>query len=192
MYDILTRLRDEFEPLRAQLLAHHPCVSLMDSLAEIRNDVTHLEDANLLWSSSILVAHFSVACPIAPVPLGFALVAPPAARGESVSLHCDQCGRDGHVEAFCYRKEAQTRRSSQGTGGSSSGGSERSYAGSEIQELLMLLCHLAASTSSGAAGSVTQPFALTGFTIASQSSALGPPSTPSLILDILIMLLPSI
>jgi hypothetical protein len=26
-YDFLTRLRDEFEPLCAQLLAHHPCLS---------------------------------------------------------------------------------------------------------------------------------------------------------------------
>jgi hypothetical protein len=43
----------------------------------------------------------------------------------------------------------------------------------------MLLCHLAASTSSGAAGSVTQPSAPTGSATASQSSALGPPSAPS-------------
>jgi hypothetical protein len=37
------------------------------------------------------------------------------------------------VEAFCYRKKAQkaqTRRSSQGTGGSCSEGSERSFTGS--------------------------------------------------------------
>jgi hypothetical protein len=43
----------------------------------------------------------------------------------------------------------------------------------------MLLCHLAASTSSGVAGSVTQPSAPTGSATASQSSALGPPSAPS-------------
>jgi hypothetical protein len=49
----LTRLRDEFEPLRAQLLPHHPCVSLMDALAEVRNEETHLQDAGLLWVSSI-------------------------------------------------------------------------------------------------------------------------------------------
>jgi hypothetical protein len=36
-YDFLTRLRDEFEPLRAQLLARCPYVSLMDALAEVRN-----------------------------------------------------------------------------------------------------------------------------------------------------------
>jgi hypothetical protein len=37
-YGFLAQLRDEFEPLRAQLLAHHPCVSLMDALAEVRNE----------------------------------------------------------------------------------------------------------------------------------------------------------
>jgi hypothetical protein len=42
MYDILTRLSDEFEPLRARLLARHPCVSLMDALAEVCNEETHL------------------------------------------------------------------------------------------------------------------------------------------------------
>jgi hypothetical protein len=63
------------------------------------------------------------------------------------------------VEAFCYRKKksqkAQACRSSQGIGGSSSRGFERSFAGSETQELLMLLCRLAASTSSGVIGYVT-------------------------------------
>jgi hypothetical protein len=42
-YDFLTRLHDEFEPLRAQLLACHPYVSLMDALVEVR-----LRDAGLL------------------------------------------------------------------------------------------------------------------------------------------------
>jgi hypothetical protein len=43
----------------------------------------------------------------------------------------------------------------------------------------MLLHRLAASTSSGAVGSVTQPSALTSSATASQSSTLGPPSAPS-------------
>jgi hypothetical protein len=86
------------------------------------------------------------------------------------------------VEALCYRKKkaqkAQARRSSQGTGGSSSGGSERSSTGSEIQELLILLRRLTASTSSGDVGSITQPFALTG-SATSQFFTLGSPSAPS-------------
>jgi hypothetical protein len=44
----LTRLRDEFEPLRAQLLAYRPYVSLMDALAEVHNEEVRLRDASLL------------------------------------------------------------------------------------------------------------------------------------------------
>jgi hypothetical protein len=43
----------------------------------------------------------------------------------------------------------------------------------------MLLRHLAASTSSGATGYVTQPSAPTDSATASQSSTLGPSSAPS-------------
>jgi hypothetical protein len=96
------------------------------------------------------------------------------------------------VEAFCYRKKkaqkAQARRSSQGTGGTGFRGSESS-AGSETQEILMLLHCRAASTSSGAVGSVTQPFTLTGSATSSQSSALGPPSAPSQVLLFVILIL---
>jgi hypothetical protein len=187
-YDFLTRLRDEFEPLRDQLLAHRPHVSLIDVLAEVRNEEVHLHDTDLLQSATVLVArssasHSSSACPTASVPLASPPVVPPAVRGESGGLHCAHCGRDGHVEAFCYRKKkgqkAQARRSSQGTGGTGSGGSERSSTSSETQEILMLLRCLEASTSPGAAGTVTQFSALIGSAPASQSFTLGPPTAPS-------------
>jgi hypothetical protein len=135
-----------------------------------------------------LVARSSVGCsssahPVVSVPLASPLVVPPAARGESGGLHCDHCGRDEHVEAFCYMKKkaqkAQAHHSSQGTGGIGSGGSERSSAGSETQEILMLLRHLAASTSSGVANSMTRSSTPTSSTTVSQSSTLGPPSAPS-------------
>jgi hypothetical protein len=130
------------------------------------------------------VGHSSSARPAAPVPLASPPIVPLATRGETGGLNCDHCGYDGHVEAFCYRKKkaqkAQARRSSQGTGGTDSRGFERSSTGSETQEILMLLRRLAASTSSRAASSVTQPSAPTGSATASQSSALGPPSVPSL------------
>jgi hypothetical protein len=180
----LTRIRDEFEPLRALLLAHHPCISLMDSLTEVHNEETHLQDAGLLWISSILAACSSVAHPIAPVPPVSPLVALSVACDMSTGLHCDDCGRDEHVEAFCYRKKkaqkGQARRSSQGTGGSSSEGSERSSTGSETHELIMLIHRLVASTSSRVFGSVTQPSALTCSATTSQPSTLGPGSSPSL------------
>jgi hypothetical protein len=134
----------------------------MDALAEIRNEV-RLRDVGLLQSATVLAARSSAsrsssARPTVSVPLASPPVVPPPARGESGGLHCAHCGRDGHVEAFCYRKKkAQARRSSLGTG---SGGSERSSAGSETQEILMLLCRLVASTSPRAAGTVTQSFVL--------------------------------
>jgi hypothetical protein len=139
-YDFLARLRDEFESLRAQLLAHRPYVSLMDALTEVRNEEVCLHDVGLLQSATVLIARSSAirslfARPTASVPLASPPVVPPAARGESGGLHCAHCGRDGHVEAFCYRKKkaqkAQAHHSSQGTGGTGSGGSERSSAGSE-------------------------------------------------------------
>jgi hypothetical protein len=52
-----------------------------------------------------------------------------------------------------------------------------------MQEILIMLHRLAASTLSGAIGSVTQPYALTGSPTASQSSTLGPPFAPSPSID---------
>jgi hypothetical protein len=115
-YDFLTWLRDEFDPLRAQLLTRHSCVSLMDALVVLRNQEIRLWDAGLLRISFVLLTRSSVACPTALMPLASSPIALPVAHGESIGLHCDQCGRDGHVDAFCYRKKkaynAQTRRSS--------------------------------------------------------------------------------
>jgi hypothetical protein len=62
------------------------------------------------------------------------------------------------------------------------------------QELLMILCRLAASTSSGVVGSVTPPSALTGSATTSQSSTLDhlSPLLQVLILGILILTFPFI
>ena len=95
-------------------------------------------------------------------------------------LHCDYCGKKTHVEAFCFKKKKdQSRRggsghTSQGTGsagGSDTGGTPRSSAGSETQEMHMLLHLLTASAPSGAAGSVTQSSAQSDAATASQSSS---------------------
>jgi hypothetical protein len=118
-------------------------VSLMDALAEVRNEKDRLRDVGLLQSATVLAARSSAGRSSSAHPMSLAspLVAPPAARGESGGLHCDHCGHDGHVEAFCYRKKkaqkAQAHRSSQGTGGSSRG--SESSAGSETRVLLLLL-----------------------------------------------------
>jgi len=50
-YDFLSRLRDEFEQLRAQLVSRVPCVSLMEALAAVRNEELRLRSVGLLQSS---------------------------------------------------------------------------------------------------------------------------------------------
>jgi hypothetical protein len=109
-YNFLTRLHDEFEPLHAQLLARRPYVSLMDALAEVRNEEVRFHDAGLLQSATVLAARSSAsrsssARPTASVPLASPPVVPPTAHGKSGGLHCAHCGHDGHVEAFYYRKK---------------------------------------------------------------------------------------
>jgi hypothetical protein len=105
MYDFLIWLRDEFEPLHAQLLARHPCVSPMDALAEVHNEETYLQDAGLLRVSSVLASRSSVArCAALMSPVS-PLIAPFTAHGASNGIYCDHCGRDEYVEAFCYRKK---------------------------------------------------------------------------------------
>jgi hypothetical protein len=116
-YDFLTRLRDEFEPLRAQLLAHHPYVSLMDALAKVRNEEVCLRDVGLLQSAIVLAAHSSTsrsssAHPTTSLPLASPPVIPPAARGESGGLHCDHCGRDGHVKGVLLQEEENSESTS--------------------------------------------------------------------------------
>ena len=167
-YDILSRLRDEFEQLRAQLVSRVPCVSLMEALATVRNEELRLQHAGLLQSpsssSSVLAARSSSSTAVTPPPKAPLSAASSSEGGWGGRLHCGYCGKKTHVEAFCFKKKKdQSRRggsgrASQGTGsagGPDTGGTQRSSAGSETQEMLMLLRHLAASAPSGAAGSVT-------------------------------------
>jgi hypothetical protein len=90
-YDFLTRLCDDFEPLRAQLVARHPYVSLMDALAEVHNEEVRLRDVGLLQSATVLAARSSAsrsssARPTASVPLASPPVVPPVARGVFIVL----------------------------------------------------------------------------------------------------------
>jgi hypothetical protein len=99
-YDFLTRLRAEFEPLRAQLLAREPCVSLMEALAAVRNE-TRLRSAGLLQSTSfsVLVARSGI---LGSSPKVSASVASGSSgTRNSGGLHCNHCDRDGHDEDHC-------------------------------------------------------------------------------------------
>ncbi|WVZ60284.1 hypothetical protein U9M48_010330 [Paspalum notatum var. saurae] len=184
-YVLLTRLRDEYEPLRAQLLARHPFVSLIDALAAVRNEEIRLRSAGLLPSVSALAARSAPSRPAAPsLPSSPAPVPPSSARGGGGRLHCDYCGKDGHVEAFCYRKKkaqlrSQTSSSSQSSGSASAGVSQRSSTDPVTQEMLMLLRRLAAPSPSGTASVATLPAGSPGSAAASQSSTQGPPGPAS-------------
>jgi hypothetical protein len=77
---------------------------LIDVLVEVHNEETHLRDAGILWSSSILATHYLVACPATLVSLASPSDVLPAPHGEIDGLHCDHYGQDGHVKVFFYKK----------------------------------------------------------------------------------------
>ncbi|WVZ61780.1 hypothetical protein U9M48_011597 [Paspalum notatum var. saurae] len=182
-YVLLTRLRDEYEPLRAQLLARHPFVSLIDALAAVRNEEIRLRSAGLLPSVSALAARSAPSRPAVPsLPSSPVPVPSSSARGGGGRLHCDYCGKDGHVEAFCYRKKkaqlrSQTSPGSQSSVSASAGASQRSSTDTVTQEMLMLLRRLAAPSPSGTASVATLPAGSPGSAAASQSFAQGPPGS---------------
>ncbi|WVZ93213.1 hypothetical protein U9M48_039211 [Paspalum notatum var. saurae] len=195
--ELYTRLSvDEYEPLRARLLARHPFVSLIDALTDVRNEETRLRFAGLLPSASALAARSSSSRPaVAPPSLPSSATTPsPSARGGGGGgLHCDYCGKDGHVEAFCYRKKkaqrSQTRPASQTSQISpasqpstsiSAGVSQRSSTDPVTQEMLMLLRRFAASSPFGTASIATLPAGSPGSTAASQSFTQGPLGRESL------------
>ncbi|WVZ84521.1 hypothetical protein U9M48_031548 [Paspalum notatum var. saurae] len=88
----------------------------MDALADVRNEETQLRTAGLLPSASALATRSAPSRPAVP-PLSSASSAPmpsPSARGEGGGgLRCNYCGKDDHVEAFCYRKKKAQRSQTQ-------------------------------------------------------------------------------
>ncbi|WVZ94245.1 hypothetical protein U9M48_040156 [Paspalum notatum var. saurae] len=135
---------------------------------------------------SALAARSASSRPAVP-PLSSPSSAPvpsPSARGGGGGLHCDYCGKDGHVKVFCYRKKkaqrSQTRPVSQTSGSASAGVSQRSSTDPVTQEMLMLLRRLAASSPSGTASVATLPAGSPGSAAASQSSTQGSPGRESL------------
>jgi len=97
----LTRLRDEFEQLRAQLVSRVPCVSLMEALAAVCNEELRLQNAGLLQSSSssssVLAARSSSSPAVAPPPQAPLPAASSSEGGGGGRLHCNYCGKKTHV-----------------------------------------------------------------------------------------------
>ena len=124
-YDFLTRLRAEFEPLRTQLLAREPCVSLMDALAAVRNEEIRLRSIGLLQSAASSVLAVRSAPPsmttsgLTPLPTAPSSAVSSSGSGSTGGLHCNYCEQDGHVEDYCYKKKRKEKAHSRQGGRSS-------------------------------------------------------------------------
>ncbi|KAK1679614.1 hypothetical protein QYE76_040462 [Lolium multiflorum] len=125
--EFLSRLRKEFEPRRAQLLARGR-VPLSEVLAELRAEETRLRGAGLLEVPSVLAARGPPvpsargppmppaslrppAQPILPTPPFQGQRQPQQPRG-STSPPCTYCGRPGHTISTCWQRDSFTPGSS--------------------------------------------------------------------------------
>ncbi|EAZ12182.1 hypothetical protein OsJ_02065 [Oryza sativa Japonica Group] len=122
LYEFLSHLRPEFEPVRAQLLARRPRPSLLETLPELRAEETRCREAGIGFaqqSTSVLVAqglpsqvHVSAQPVVVPSPLPVAAGAPSTPSG----IVCGYCSKTGHTASVCYKKKRdQSRRTSQGS-----------------------------------------------------------------------------
>ena len=184
VFEFLSRLRGEFEPRRANLLARGR-VPISEVLLELRAEETRLRGAGLLAVPSVLAARAPVmssarpsAPPLLPTPYGG--VSRPSSGGEGRSrprIFCGYCSKPGHPESDCYKKQRDMRNKGHNTSstGTHASSSTLSLTDQDIARLKRLLASTG-STSTGAAASVT-----------AASTTERPPSTqsgtPSWVLD---------
>jgi hypothetical protein len=116
VYEFLSRLRKEFEPRRAQLLARGR-VPLSEMMSELRAEETRLRGAGLLEVPFVLAAGgpplpsvpstqpWSSVPPI-PTPPGQGQIQHQQHRGQGhrPPRHCTYCNKDGHTWASCYTR----------------------------------------------------------------------------------------
>ena len=181
LYDFLTRLRPEFEPVRAQLLTRHPRPSLVEALTSVRAEETRhrgvAQMQSVLSASAPAPSPFSSASTVIPPP------APLVVATSTAGLHCTYYQRDGHRYQDCYkRRRDQSRRGGRPPKGSrrpshsGAGPSRQGSSGDATQELLSLLQRLGVGSSSDSSGS-------TRLVLASQQSSSSPPPPSSGILS---------
>jgi hypothetical protein len=129
IYEFLSRLRQEFEPRRAQLNARGS-VPLSEVLSELWAEETRLRGAGLLAVPSMLATcgpplpfapstqpWSSVPPLILPTPIGQGQSQHQQSQGQSQHqqargqgrrgslCHCTYCSRDGHTWATCYTRD---------------------------------------------------------------------------------------
>jgi hypothetical protein len=136
VYEFLSRLRKEFEPRHAQLLARGR-VPISEVLSELRAEETRLRGAGFLEVPSVLAARGpppspapstqlrSPAPPILPTPQGQGSSQHQQHRGQDRrhARHCTYCNRDGHTASNCYTRGPSLRRQHQARVSSGSSGS---------------------------------------------------------------------
>ena len=162
VFEFLSRLRKEFEPRRAQLLARGR-VPLSEVLSELRAEETRLRGAGLLEVPSVLAAHgtpVSSASLRSPVP---PILSTPPVQGQSHPQQpcgltapprppCAYCGKPGHDVSSCWRRDPILRQQYHAR---RQAGSSGSYAiALSDQDILRGLLAATGSSSSGTAGSV--------------------------------------
>jgi hypothetical protein len=114
LHEFLSRLRPEFETVRAQLLTHRPRPSLLEALLELRAEETRLRARSVshtLTQPSVLAATPPQASPPPSQPSPMVAGVP--------SIQCGYCKLYGHEEKDCHKKQRDRpgrhgRRSSQG------------------------------------------------------------------------------
>ncbi|CAM8948659.1 unnamed protein product [Rhodiola kirilowii] len=158
IYDFLTRLRVEFVQIRAQLLARHPRLTILDVLSAVQTVEIRLRNASFLPTPYILDVRTSSSTLPGPVSSDVTTSETPSGAERP---HCIYCNKAGHSTYYCNKKKRDTVARRGGCPPKSSGSDSSTSSttagsdNSDTQEILTLLCCMSVSTSPGAAGSAT-------------------------------------
>uniref|UniRef100_A0ACD5VIJ4 Uncharacterized protein n=1 Tax=Avena sativa TaxID=4498 RepID=A0ACD5VIJ4_AVESA len=197
VFEFLSRLRKEFEPRRAQLLARGR-VPLSEVLAELHAEENRLRGAGLLEVPSVLAARGPPVPPASSRSLAPPLLSAPPAQGQSHSQQprgsrppCAHCGKPGHDISGCWTRDPRLRqqylaRRQSGSSGSSavaSGpptGASGPHAGAlSDQDIIRGLRSLLAATGSSSSGTAGSVPSSSGTARSSSSTQSGPSYTGS-------------
>lgn len=152
----MSRLRKEFEPRRANLLARG-CIPISEVLSKLHAGDTRLRGAGLLEIPSVLTAQAPATPSVAPlVSRSNSPPLPPTSCGVEgrprTRSHCGYCDKDGHPESNCFKKQHHMRNMEHNSSPSTS--STVTFTEQDIFKLKRLLA-ASGSPSTGSAGLVS-------------------------------------